>query len=179
MQCFQSLVKYKYHRFCLVLFWTRTSCISIGVRTLQPRISTRHNSCCWQCQSSITAAVSKIMKLHNFVYVCQGCRSLWIQYVVWEYNRKQQDLFWRQLVLMVNDFVVFTNKVGVVPISWYIWIVITISYHKSFPFLVLKMGSPRIYSGAKTFNTKIIPSMWQDCITITSTQSKSGEFQGW
>ena len=43
---------------------------------------------------------------------------------------------------MVNDFVVFTNKVGVVPISWYIWIVITISYHKSFPFLVLKMGSP-------------------------------------
>ena len=64
------------------------------------------------------------------------------------------------------------------PISWYIWIVITISYHKSFPFLVLKMGSPRIYSGAKTFNTKIIPSMWQDCITITSTQSKSGESQG-
>ena len=67
---------------------------------------------------------------------------------------------------------------GVVPISWYIWIVITISYHKSFPFLVLKMGSPSIYSGAKTFNIKIIPSMWQDCITITSTQSKSGEFQG-
>ena len=66
------------------------------------------------------------------------------------------------------------------PISWYIWIVITISYHKSFPFLVLhvKMGSPRIYSRVKTFNTKIIPSMWQDCITITSTQSKSGEFQG-
>ena len=55
---------------------------------------------------------------------------------------------------MVNDFVVFTNKVGVVPICWYIWIVITISYHKSFPFLVLKMGSPRIYCGAKTFNTK-------------------------
>ena len=67
----------------------------------------------------------------------------------------------RQLILMVNDFVVFTNKVGVVPISWYIWIVITISYHKSFPFLELKMGSPRIYSGAKTFNTKIIPKMWQ------------------
>ena len=55
---------------------------------------------------------------------------------------------------MVNDFVVFTNKVGVVPICWYLWIVITISYHKSFPFLVLKMGSPRIYCGAKTFNTK-------------------------
>ena len=55
---------------------------------------------------------------------------------------------------MVNDFVVFTNKVGVVPICWYIWIVITISYHKSFPFLVLKMGSPRIYCGAKTFNTE-------------------------
>ena len=50
--------------------------------------------------------------------------------------------------------VVFTNKVGVVPICWYIWIVITISYHKSFPFLVLKMGSPRIYCGAKTFNSK-------------------------
>ena len=46
------------------------------------------------------------------------------------------------------------HKVGVVPICWYIWIVITISYHKSFPFLVLKMGSPRIYRGAKTFNTK-------------------------
>ena len=46
------------------------------------------------------------------------------------------------------------HKVGVVPICWYIWIVITISYHKSFPFLVLKMGSPRIYCGAKTFNTK-------------------------
>ena len=29
-----------------------------------------------------------------------------------------------------------------------------ISYHKSFPFLVLKMGSPRIYGGTKTFNTK-------------------------
>ena len=55
---------------------------------------------------------------------------------------------------MVNDFVVFTNKVGVVLICWYIWIVITISYHKSFPFLVLKMGSPRIYHGAMTFNTK-------------------------
>ena len=55
---------------------------------------------------------------------------------------------------MGNDFVVFTNKVGVVPICWYIWIVITISYHKSFPFLLLKMGSPRIYCGAKTFNTK-------------------------
>ena len=55
---------------------------------------------------------------------------------------------------MGNDFVVFTNKVGVVPICWYIWIVITISYHKSFPFLVLMMGSPRIYRGAKTFNTK-------------------------
>ena len=40
------------------------------------------------------------------------------------------------------------------PDFWYIWIVITISYHKSFPFLVLKMGSPRIYCGAKTFNTK-------------------------
>ena len=50
--------------------------------------------------------------------------------------------------------VVLKNKVGVVPICWYIWIVITISYHKSFPFLVLKMGSPRIYCGAKTFNTK-------------------------
>ena len=45
-------------------------------------------------------------------------------------------------------------KVGMVPICWYIWIVITISYHKSFPFLVLKIGSPRIYCGAKTFNTK-------------------------
>ena len=54
----------------------------------------------------------------------------------------------------MNDFVVFTNKVGVVPICWYIWIVITISYHKSFPFPVLKMESPRIYRGAKTFNTK-------------------------
>ena len=30
----------------------------------------------------------------------------------------------------------------VVPISWYIWIVITISYHMGIPFMVLKMGSP-------------------------------------
>ena len=29
----------------------------------------------------------------------------------------------------------------VVPISWYIWIVITISYHMGIPFMVLKMGS--------------------------------------
>ena len=69
-------------------------------------------------------------------------------------QQKTAMLILRQWILMVNDFVVFTNKVVVVPICWYIWIVITISYHKSFPFLVLKMGFPRIYRGAKTFNTK-------------------------
>ena len=34
------------------------------------------------------------------------------------------------------------HKEGVAPISWYIWIAITISYHIGFPFMVLKMGSP-------------------------------------
>ena len=55
---------------------------------------------------------------------------------------------------MVNDFVVFTNKEGVAPISWHVWIVITISYHMGFPFMVLKMGSPGRYCGDQTFNTK-------------------------
>ena len=39
------------------------------------------------------------------------------------------------------------------PISWYIWLVITISYHMGFQFMVLKMGSPGRYCGAQTFNT--------------------------
>ena len=43
---------------------------------------------------------------------------------------------------MMNDFVVLTNKEGVPLISWYIWLVITISYHMGFQFMVLKMGSP-------------------------------------
>ena len=35
------------------------------------------------------------------------------------------------------------NYISIVaPISWYIWIVMTISYHMGFPFMVLKMGSP-------------------------------------
>ena len=81
---------------------------------------------------------------------------------------------------MVNDFVVSTNKVGVVPISRYILIVITISYHKSFPFLVLKMGSPRIYSGAKTFITKIIPSMWQTVLRLQAHKANQDDKKrGW
>ena len=30
----------------------------------------------------------------------------------------------------------------VAPISWYIWIVMTISYHMAFPFMLLSMGPP-------------------------------------
>ena len=42
-------------------------------------------------------------------------------------QQKTAVLILKTMDLMVNDFVVFTNKVGVVPICWYIWIVITIS----------------------------------------------------
>ena len=55
---------------------------------------------------------------------------------------------------MVNDFVVFTNKEGVAPIFWYIWVVITLSYHMDFSFIVLKIGYLGRYCVAQTFYTK-------------------------
>ena len=56
---------------------------------------------------------------------------------------------------MVNDFVVFTNKEGVAQFFfWYIWVVITLSYHMDFSFIVLKIGYPGRYCVAQTFYTK-------------------------
>ena len=50
------------------------------------------------------------------------------------------------------------NYISIVaPVSWYIWIVMTISYHMGIPFMVLKVGSPGRCCGSQVVNTKKNP----------------------
>ena len=68
------------------------------------------------------------------------------------------------------------NYISIVaPVSWYIWIVMTISYHMGFPFRMLKMGSPGRCCGSQMVNTHKILGIWQDCITMKIPRMIRGE----